>query len=1046
MEEISKPPILIVENTGQVFPLGEELITIGRKTGNTIVLSNDLKASRHHATITWEDGTYILRDLGSSNGTIVNDKQVSEPQELKNNDVIQVGDTVFRISLPLGETIVSMPPPTEPSMDDAPPAARQESEVILTNITPLPIPDNPYVGPRTFTQQEATRFFGRELEARELHSLIVSQRMVLFYAQSGAGKSSLINTRIIPQLREANFPVLPIGRVSGKLPEGIDEVDNIYIFNLLLSLDESDGDPTRFIQMKLTEFLKNLTSMDGQHYYYDDSAVEEIFETNEIHEDEVYYEESPYVLIIDQFEEVVTNHPHRWEDRENFFQQLAEAMANDPYLWVVLTLREDYIAPLDPYMHLLPDKMRARFYMQRMKYEAALEAVKKPAEQYGRPFAPGVAENLVNNLRQIRTYSAEVPDKIKTELGEFIEPVQLQVVCYQLWENLKDRPPGAITQQDLTDLADIDLALGQFYEQAVHNVVEKTNVTEIELRSWFERELITEAGTKGTVYRGMAQTGGIDNEAVDLLANSFILRSEAKAGGTWYELVHDRFVNPILYSNNAWRLEQPLLQMAQSWIDSDRSETKLLEGQQLSISTETNWHHLGTEVEEFVEASLQAQRIKDEIHRQQELEQAQTLLEEQRKRVEEERKRAELEAETTAKLRQRAWWLGMLFSISVLMAGIAAFSGCQAREQSANAQIKADEAQAAEATAVQAGATAIAALDEANTERAKAISAQQTAEAQATAAAVNAEAAREILQEQVESEAAMAAQVVDAAATETARDTKAISLDATSTALALVDQSLRATGTAQAVATETAVAATATQTYLEELLAPTATAIPQGVDTPTPTSTSSPTPTATPDVAPTETAVAVATQQAEVRIAEEVLAEEVAAAEAPVGCSIQPEGSFVETWNNHRDELGCPLSAKPISGSFAEQEFERGFMWWSQILGQFFVTIDPVNEEAEPEWLSFTEDNLRSAGHTDQCEPSIPKSDEDLVKPISGFGAIWCSSPELQRAVGYGLENEYAVPNDQVQRFENGYVIKDTEGNIFVLYGGLEEGVYELAN
>ena len=60
---------------------------------------------------------------------------------------------------------------------------------------------NPYGGPRTFSQVEANRFFGREREASELLSLVISQRLVLFYAQSGAGKSSLLNARLIPMLR-----------------------------------------------------------------------------------------------------------------------------------------------------------------------------------------------------------------------------------------------------------------------------------------------------------------------------------------------------------------------------------------------------------------------------------------------------------------------------------------------------------------------------------------------------------------------------------------------------------------------------------------------------------------------------------------------------------------------------------------------------------------------------------------------------------------------------------------------------------------------------
>ncbi len=105
--------------------------------------------------------------------------------------------------------------------------------------------DNPYVGPRTFTRQERDRFFGRELEARELLALVISERLVLFYAQSGAGKSSLLNTRLIPQLQGAEFVVLPVGRVSGEPPQGAGEIDNIFAFNLMLSLDQGQTAPQR---------------------------------------------------------------------------------------------------------------------------------------------------------------------------------------------------------------------------------------------------------------------------------------------------------------------------------------------------------------------------------------------------------------------------------------------------------------------------------------------------------------------------------------------------------------------------------------------------------------------------------------------------------------------------------------------------------------------------------------------------------------------------------------------------------------------------------
>lgn len=130
---------------------------------------------------------------------------------------------------------------------------------------------NPYVGPRTFTRDQAHLFFGRDQEAEELFSRVVSQRLVLFYAQSGAGKSSLINTKLIPSLEDAGFVVLPVGRVGGDLLGGVDDtVDNIYLFNLMISLDRSPRDPARLAHLSLPAFLERLTTDDGKSWYYDE--------------------------------------------------------------------------------------------------------------------------------------------------------------------------------------------------------------------------------------------------------------------------------------------------------------------------------------------------------------------------------------------------------------------------------------------------------------------------------------------------------------------------------------------------------------------------------------------------------------------------------------------------------------------------------------------------------------------------------------------------------------------------------------------------------
>jgi hypothetical protein len=58
----------------------------------------------------------------------------------------------------------------------------------------------PYKGPESYQVEDADLFFGRDLEAEQLIAKILSSRFTLLHAQSGAGKTSLLNARIIPGL------------------------------------------------------------------------------------------------------------------------------------------------------------------------------------------------------------------------------------------------------------------------------------------------------------------------------------------------------------------------------------------------------------------------------------------------------------------------------------------------------------------------------------------------------------------------------------------------------------------------------------------------------------------------------------------------------------------------------------------------------------------------------------------------------------------------------------------------------------------------------
>ena len=69
--------------------------TIGRAVGNRVCIDSD-KVSRQHALIEWTGDRYLLADLGSRNGTYLNDERVIGTRPLGNGDAITVGDCQLR--------------------------------------------------------------------------------------------------------------------------------------------------------------------------------------------------------------------------------------------------------------------------------------------------------------------------------------------------------------------------------------------------------------------------------------------------------------------------------------------------------------------------------------------------------------------------------------------------------------------------------------------------------------------------------------------------------------------------------------------------------------------------------------------------------------------------------------------------------------------------------------------------------------------------------------------------------------------------------------
>lgn len=85
-------PILVVrggDDEGRYFTLAGGVTRIGRHADSDVVL-DDITVSRRHCELQHQSGGYLVRDMGSLNGTYVNQERVDE-SEVRHGDEIQVG-------------------------------------------------------------------------------------------------------------------------------------------------------------------------------------------------------------------------------------------------------------------------------------------------------------------------------------------------------------------------------------------------------------------------------------------------------------------------------------------------------------------------------------------------------------------------------------------------------------------------------------------------------------------------------------------------------------------------------------------------------------------------------------------------------------------------------------------------------------------------------------------------------------------------------------------------------------------------------------------
>ena len=393
-----------------------------------------------------------------------------------------------------------------------------------------------YRGAQPFSDDALSQrtFFGRQEATESLTNQVLANRLVVVYAKSGVGKSSLLNAGVAPRLREAGYQPL------------------------MIRLNDIQLGPTASV----FEGVRSEASRQKTEYVHGDTtSLWTFFKTVEFWRGDRLL--TP-VLVIDQFEELFTLHSEA--ARDAFLSDLsyvirgvqppapdaAQQVLGDtaPSIHVVLSLREDFLGILEDGADRIPQIMDHRFRLVPLSRQSAAEAIAGPAMLADptlatRPFtlAPEFTEVVLDYLTTRTAGASDVARR-------FVEPFHLQLICQRVEQvvSAKAQKPGAeraFTLADFGGEAALSVTLATFYTNAIRSVSEP-HFRPVAKRLC-EEFLISPEGRRLSIEEHeLRKQLRLSEQALAQLVGSRLLRTDRRSDSIYYELSHDALVEPVL--------------------------------------------------------------------------------------------------------------------------------------------------------------------------------------------------------------------------------------------------------------------------------------------------------------------------------------------------------------------------------------------------------------------------------------------------------------------------------------------------------------------
>lgn len=127
------------KHAGQVIPLNRHKFLIGREQDCQLRPNSEM-VSRHHCVFSIDDFSVRLRDLGSTNGTLVNGERIRRETVLSNGDRILIGNLDFELVLRPGVTVPEADSKVRPTNTGVHSDAQSSSPTVLDASGSSPAP------------------------------------------------------------------------------------------------------------------------------------------------------------------------------------------------------------------------------------------------------------------------------------------------------------------------------------------------------------------------------------------------------------------------------------------------------------------------------------------------------------------------------------------------------------------------------------------------------------------------------------------------------------------------------------------------------------------------------------------------------------------------------------------------------------------------------------------------------------------------------------------------------------------------------------------